>query len=132
MSDEATMDDFMDLMNSLRSQKTNNREWIFVTGTRGMYNFNFQMGGVGSPRSYIMHYSGGNRIVKYIYITLGHKFSNIKCKVRMWNDVAKIEVMDGTTTLFHSNHFDSVYAELEKRGIKILRYDKYSRRYKYE
>jgi len=103
------------------------RQLVMYTGLYGMYNFDFALGNIGHPDIY--HHHGHLKHCKYIYLTLGVKQSNIKCKVRMWNKVNKIEVYNGTTLLFSSNHFDDVYKGLKKLGIKIVTYNKRLRIY---
>lgn len=102
-------------------------QFVMYTGLYGMYDFNFAMGGIGIPNNY--HHSRHMKHCKYIYLTLGVKQSNIKCKVKMWNKANKIEVYSGTSLLFYSNHFDDVYKKLKKLGIKIITYNKRLRIY---
>lgn len=84
------------------------------------------MGEIGIPNSYKHHGTIKNK-ESYQYITLGHTSSNIKCKIRMYRKVSKIEVYFGTVLLFSSNHFNSVYKELKKRKINIIVYNKFKR-----
>lgn len=106
------------------------RQMVLYTGLYGIYNFDFHLGGVGSPNNY--HHHGSMKHCKYIYITLGVKQSNIKCKVRMSRKVNQIEVYNGTNLLFSSNHFDDVYKRLKKLNIKIVTYNKRLRIYEKE
>lgn len=102
---------------------------VLYTGIGGMYMFEFAMGGVGQPKSY---YHGYSKHTNYIYISLGTKQSNIKCKVRLSKENGKIEVYNGTKLLFSCNHFDKVYYQLKKLNINILTYNKRLRKYENE
>ena len=122
-----TKETLSDIIKDVMYKNESPRQLVMYTGLYGMYNFDFVLGGVGHPNIY--HHHGHLKYCKYIYLTLGVKQSNIKCRVRMWNKVNKIEVYNGTTLLFSSNHFDDVYKGLKKLGIKIITYNKKLRVY---
>lgn len=116
---DLNMDDFHALLCNLETgSKKEPFTWTLVTGTYGMYNFEFACGGVGIPDNYI--HSGYHKYFNAIYITLipkGYgskrpfitaKHSPYKCIVRMWMEISKIELYYRTKLIMTANSFDDI------------------------
>jgi len=96
--EKATIDDYMNMMDSLKSRESNSHHWVMVTGQQGYTHFSLAIINMYMPSSVPYTYVNFKKLPHIYYLSIGKKHGNLK--VVLNTKYKSYRIYEGTTCVF--------------------------------